>query len=492
MKRSILLLINGFGVERGDSYSVYSPEVMPNMDRIRNEKLFQSIPNKYLDYKSAYRNFSMGINDPLTYSLIETNINNNEYVNNELFKYIISQAVVNKSRLHLFCFWDSEKTIEQLFKYLEVIKRNNISRIFLHIVLCQKSIFDYKDIERGLNQLNYDSGANIKIGVVTGVNNFNNILQAKDLVKNFMTEFGEKWKDLSKKVDVLFQNKTIPSDARTFSVNPTYRFENNDQILFFNYSSVDLTMFRKELFEQKFREVDFNTIKFYSLFPLKAGVQLPFMYNYVVSADYTLDSLKKANVKCLVLDKKENCSYINYYLTGLRNTVDDNLKYIPTDDGFIYDANKLIETINNYNRDFYIINYDITGFKSVDELKAKLKQIDDIIGVLDNYIRQNNYSLFISSLYGLETQALNPKQELVKINFSGKAPVVVDDNQISSANHSISPEGSLYDLCNSIITNINPEFKVPGLLKKKIPLFSFLYKKPKEVKEVKNNEQAGV
>lgn len=488
MKKNILMLINGFGIERGDSYNIYNSELMPNMERIRTEKMFGGIPNKYLDYKSAYRNFSMGIDNPLTYSLVENNINTGEFMDNEMFKYIINQTVVNKSRLHIMCFWESDKTLEQLSQFLNVIKKNNISRIFLHMILCQKSLYDYKDIQRGLNSLNYDAGSNVKIGVVTGENNFYSLLPAKDLVKNFITEFGEKWKDLNKKVDVLVQTQTVPCDTRTFSVNPTYRFEDNDQVLVFNYNNIDLSIFRKELYEQKYRQVNMDSVKFYSLFPLKAETQLPFIYNYAVSGSYLLDSLTKANTSCLVFDKKEYCPYINYYLTGLRNTIDERLKYIPTDDGINYDANKLIETINAYDRGLYIINYDITGAKTLEELKEHLHKIDGIIGVLDSYIRQNNYGLFISSLYGIETQMYNSKQELVKINFSGRAPVVVDDNDISSANHSL-VEGSLYDLCNSILSNINPEYKVPGLLRKKVGLFSIFYKKPKEVKK---NEQANV
>ncbi len=486
MKKNILLLINGFGIERGDSYNVYNAQIMPNMDRLTHEKLFGTIANRNLDYKNAYRNLSMGINDPLTYSLVENNNNNGLIESNELLKYIINQTVVNKSRLHIMCFWESEKTLEQLNYFLNVIKKENISRVFIHLILCHKSLNDYKEIDRGLNSLNYDSASNVKIGVVTGENNFYNLLNTKDLVKNFMTEFGEKWKDLSKKVEVLVQTKTIPCNTRTFSVNPTYRFENNDQIIIFNYNNIDFTKFRTELLAQKYRQVDFNTIKFYSLFPVKADIQVPFMFNYAVSANYTLDSLTKANATCLVFDKKDYCPYINYYLTGLRNSVDERLKYVPTDDGFIYDANRLLSTIISYNRDLYIINYSIEECKTLEELKAKLTSIDNIIGVLDKYIKDNNYGLFISSLYGMEKQMYNQKQELVKINFSGKSPVLVDDNSIGATTHTIA-EGNLCDLVNSILRNINPEYKVNGILKKKSSLLSFLYKKPKESK-VKKGE----
>ena len=34
MKKNILLLINGFGIEQSDSVNVYNEKLMPNMDRL--------------------------------------------------------------------------------------------------------------------------------------------------------------------------------------------------------------------------------------------------------------------------------------------------------------------------------------------------------------------------------------------------------------------------------------------------------------------------
>ena len=482
MKKNILLLINGFGIEKADSYSVYSAELMPNMERLTREKIFVSIPNKFLEYKSAYRNFSMGINYPLTYTLIDNNIFNATISDNQVFKYVTTQTNNLKSRLHIICFWDSDKTVDQLLGFIREVQRETLQKVFIHLVLCQNSINDYKDIEKGLNTLNYEGGSNIKIGVVTGENNLYDLIQCKDLAKNFITEFGEKWKDLSKKVEVQIQARTIPRDTRTFSVTPTYKFEQNDQVLIFNYNNVDLSMFRKELYAQKYRQLDMDTVPFYSLFPVKAEKPLPFMYNFAVSSNYALSSLKSINAKCLVMDQKDKCSFINYYLTGLRNDVDPNLKYLPTDDGFIYDANKLIETIKTYNNDLYIINFEIDSCKTYEELIDRLKKIDVVIGELDKYIHENHASMFITSFYGLEKMMYNVKQELLKINFSGRVPLIIDDDEINLSEYTIN-EGSLFDLCNSILWDINKEYTTQGLIKRKSKLFSFLYKKPKDKKQ---------
>ncbi len=481
MKKNILMLINGFGVQRNDSYSIYSGELMPNLEGIRTTKIFKSINNGFLEYKGAYRNFSMGIDDPLTYNLIENNIFKVEYPENPLLKYIIQEMNKNeKIKLHVFCYWDSPRTVEQISNYIKEIQSKISNKIYIHVILCQEAMDDYKYIERNFTTLNYELGTNVKVGIITGQDNLENPLQFKEVMKCFLTEYGEKWKDIGKKVEVQMQTKTPPFKTRTFAVSYGFGITDGDKVLFFNYSNVDVNKFKKELEEQKYRKFDASSIQYFSLFPVKCDVQVPFMYNYAVASSYMLNSLKSINAKCIVFDNKDKCPFINYYLTGLKNDIDPDLKYLPTDDGFIYNKDLLIQNIEaQKDKDLIIINYDISDAKTVEELKAKLKSIDEIVGVLHNYIVTNKYALVISSLYGLERDMYNEKHELCHINFSGKVPVIIDDESIVATNYNIADNGNLHDLCDTLLKNINKNYKEEGLLKKKSALLSFLYKKPK-------------
>ena len=227
---------------------------------------------------------------------------------------------------------------------------------------------------------------------------------------------------------------------------------------------------------QKYKSLDFNTIGFYSLFPVKSQKKIPFMYNFAVSSTYALNSLKSINAKCIVLDKKMKCSYINYYLTGLRNTIDPDLKYFATDDDFIYDKDKLLTFLKERDQELTIINYDISECKLVDDIEEKLRKIDTIIGALDEYIKEISGTLFISSLYGIEKEMYNRKQELCRINFSVRVPLIVDDNNYKKNVYNLS-EGNLYDLSNTIFKNIDNKFKGDSLIKKKSSLLSIFYKK---------------
>ena len=473
MKRNILLLINGFGVEQRDSYNVYTENLMPNLDKLTKTCMFSSISSNDLDYRTAYRTFSIGINEALTYSVVNNAINNESYKKNDLFKYLISQLNTISTRLHIICYWDNDTTIYQLITYLRELTTLTKVGIYVHLIMNQKSLNDYRNIEKNLNSLNYEIGNNVKIGIIGGADN--NLLY-KDFNKMLVAESGEKWKDITKKVSTLYDTRTIPSQTRVFALNDGFALNDNDSILFFNYSNINVTPYTKELIEQRLRQLNLGTIKFYSLFPVKSeNVNIPHLYDYAVSSTYTLNSLKSIGAKCMVMAKKDYCININNYLTGLRNIFDNDLKYMPTDNGFIYDGPTLLNVISSLKEELVIVNFEIDDCKTVEEIKDRLYRIDSVIGTIYGYTSQNNMGLFISSLYGLERQMYNVKHELCKINFSTRVPVVVADASITKKNYIIT-EGNVYDLANSVYKNINSQYKIEGIVQKKKGLLSIFKK----------------
>lgn len=474
MKKNILMFINGFGIEQKDSYNIYSEDLMPNMDKLIKIGMFGSISNNDLDYKTGYRKFSIGIGEDLSYSIVGNVLYDDSYKKNDVFKYLINDLNTNSKRLHIVCYWDSESTVSQLLIYIKEIMSKTKANIFVHLVLNQLSINDYKYIERDLNTLNYEYGNSVKLGIICGKNSdpF-----SKEFVKMIIFEAGEKWSDIGKKIDVLNSTKTKPIDVRAFSLNSGYHLNDNDSILYFNYSNIDVTPFTTELINTKNLTFNLGTIKFYSLFPtISKNVNIPYLHNFGVSSTYTLNSLKSINAKCMVMAKKDYCQDINYYMTGLRGIYDNDLRYMPTDNGFIYDGSTLVNTINSLSQELIIINYEIDDAKTIEELKDRLSKIDTVLGYLYNYVNQNNVGLFISSLYGIEKEMYNSKHELCKINFSVRAPLLIIDKSINKNNYTLNT-GTAYDLSNTVLKNINGTYGISGLLRKKSGLASIFYKK---------------
>ena len=60
MNKTILFLINGFGIEKKDSYSIYDENLLPTLDNMMKTNIFGSVESKAYDYSTAYQLFSTG------------------------------------------------------------------------------------------------------------------------------------------------------------------------------------------------------------------------------------------------------------------------------------------------------------------------------------------------------------------------------------------------------------------------------------------------
>ena len=60
MKKSILFLINGLGIERQGSYSLSIDQCMPNLSKTKETSFFTTAIINSVEYKSAYESFFLG------------------------------------------------------------------------------------------------------------------------------------------------------------------------------------------------------------------------------------------------------------------------------------------------------------------------------------------------------------------------------------------------------------------------------------------------
>jgi len=83
MRKTILMLINGFGVERSGSAEVYSAKLMPNFDALIKTNLFGNLVANAGDYNNAYKQFSIpekakGYEDEIDYLIFEKKLDQNQ------------------------------------------------------------------------------------------------------------------------------------------------------------------------------------------------------------------------------------------------------------------------------------------------------------------------------------------------------------------------------------------------------------------------------
>ena len=100
MKKTVLFLLNGLGIEKKGSASVYSPTLMPTMDKLTFEHIFASLPTSAFDYKEGFKHFSVGVKTHTVDTLIELAFQNQEIYKNQT---IPNHLKANENgKLHIF------------------------------------------------------------------------------------------------------------------------------------------------------------------------------------------------------------------------------------------------------------------------------------------------------------------------------------------------------------------------------------------------------
>jgi len=457
MKKTVLFLMNGFGIEQIGSYNVYNDKLMPNLDKYTKEYLFSSIDTKSFDMISGYRKFSLGLDIPLTYSLIDNyqdkfdkNPNINLFLNN----------IKENSKIQLYLFLENEKSFEHIKSFIKFIRKTKDNKMLLHLILTSKDDKNYKEVERILNKFIYDY-KECSIASIVGLNTLTqtNLISYMNLLKN---EVGEKWRELNRKFTSLTQDKILPIDVKEFYVNEGFKLESDDVFFFFNYEYTNLT------------NLVSNLSNCYSLFQIN-GIKYS-MFAYPKSNVSMANSLKKINTKSVILTNKQNIGLINYYCCGLENVSNDSIVYGNIDNNLLLNQEYIKSVIDNPNYNLIIIDYHIDDAKDVKELTDKLISLDYILGYIHDYIKEKEYSLFISSLYGMKKELPLDNFTKALVDFSSKVPFLVIDKVFTKTNFRID-FGDTYNLAHTVYTNINKEYDINAVLIKKKGIISKLLKK---------------
>lgn len=463
MKKTVLFLMNGFGIEQLDSYSIYNAKLMPNLDSYTKNHLFAAISTPSYNLVSGYRVFSTGSKYPLSCSLIDSYIDKFE-TNQNLMFYL--NSIKPEGKIHLFLFLENEKSIEHLRAFLKFIRSKKQNKIFIHLVLTGDNIDNYKEVERLINKIVYEL-VDCKLGIIVGINSLNavNLLAFMNMFQN---EVGEKWREVSKKMSSLVSLKIEPKNVKEFFLNEGFKFDVNDSIFFFNYELADMTNFVNNISKLT------NTDTYFSMFPL-TGIKYP-MFAYPKSGISMVNYLEKINAKALVLADSSSMRVINYYCCGLQSVVSPRISFAKTDNDLLLNQDNIKAIIRDSDYDLIMIDFRIDDAKNVDELNKKLSKLDGILRYIHDFCVENKISLFISSLYGMQKEIPVDNFTRAFINFAGKVPFIVIDPVFNKANFSLGL-GDIHTLADTVYTNINSKHNGGDvLIKRKNPLLKMLKK----------------
>ena len=479
MKKTILLLINGFGVEKKNSYPIYDDTLMPKFAELTKEYLFSnnSVISKVNNIYDAYRNISMDINEPYNYSVVGESILNKKLLTDEKVLNIKKDFDTKNGNLHLFCLVDTSlKIVEQLKEFLKVINPNQKKRVFLHLIISSNSIEDYKYLVEVFSSINMNLSDYAEIGFIMGIDAISNRAKQVDLnffFKMFISKVGEKWQSFTQKFDVLYAMKTLPRETKPFIVNSNFTLDINDTFFIFNYDNVDLTNFMSTLANINYGESK-NNYSYYSLFPVTSTIQIKHLYESKIAENSLAINLNKLKSNALIFCNKEHVNILNYFSNGLKNEANEALTFIDIKP-LLNNPNGIFSVINQFNKDLVIINYDLDDSKTTNEVKEKLKQADELLKILDTNRNGSKYTIIVSSLYGMVKSLKNENDVMSTVIFSNELPFLYVDDFLTKKNYLIA-SGSINEILKSCYKSLDVKSNYNSLVEKKNGLYKLFFK----------------
>ena len=481
--KTVLFLVNGWGVEHKNSYSIYDKELVPNFDKLMNKYLFERLKKTTNNYQEAYRNMSIDINEIYNYSIVKKAIEDGSLVKSNVITGIKETLDQKKNKVHIFCLVDKSMKIVDDLKYLlkNIIAKAEPGKtnenIYLHCILASGNYEDYPEIQDVLSKINVELGDYARIGMVMGLAALGNDVSQVDMnfnIKVLISEVGERWQSFKQKFEVAQSLKQAPVFTKPFMVNTGFKLGNEDSIFFWNYDTINLTNFMNTIKAISYGDGFPNNITFKSLFPIKYDSEI----EHILEPRKADMSLAKAcevlGFKALIMAKKAQVNAINYYLNGLENVSNPNINYIEFDN-YLYKDDEIVNVINNYDHELIIINYDIDECKTVKELKETLTKIDSTLGKIYENMKTNSYSIIVSSLYSNDVKLLDDNNETVTVAYNGLLPIVFISGTITRKDYILNPDGTVNDLFKIAYQVINPKYDGKSILIRKNFLFRLFF-----------------
>ncbi len=450
MRKTILMLINGFGVERSGSAEVYSAKLMPNFDALIKTNLFGNLASLAGDYNNAYRLFSIpekakGYEDEIDYLIFEKKLDQNQVLQNT------RDSLTAENKMHVFLAIDGVEKFNQFKEMIKIINPNKDKKVFVHLLLTGTSTASYEGITKVISKVAFEMAEYCKIGMVIGSKRIDD----DDVRRAFYRELGEHWNESNKKIEILKKEIINPEDAGVFIITGGFALKENDSVLFINYTDVPM-----EKFYNDFTKVP---VKLFSLYPMRDNI--PFMFKRDDEKTvYFASQCEKFNIRILHFTTENRINDVNFYLNGMQKVKSPNITYAINDASLFSSKEAVIKLIEENDYEGFILDYSLAGYNKMDIIKKDLSTIDGVIKNISEAAKEKDYTFIVSSLYGIHAPVMDGVVQKV-IDFSGKVPIMFQSNLFTKAEYALNP-GTTYALSQTFLTNINDEVKANKLVHK--------------------------
>lgn len=470
MKKSVIFLINGLGIEKPGSYSISIDQCMPNLARTKETSFFTTAVINSLEYRSAYKHFFLGDTYKLELKYIKEKIINESLVTNPTYQSFANSLKVQGSKLHVFIEPTNDKVVEEINDLINTLNLTSDKEVYLHLIMSQQTVNEYNKLITIINYIKYHINTHITVGFIIGKEYLSAELtkDEKDIMKKLLFYCSaERWTETDKKLLSLQEANVRPCEVQGFCATNSCTIGNNDVIMFFNTNRTNYDNFLHAIYDnasEVFKMEQFN-LPTYSLIRLDSKYNISCFAENIVYENSLAAIMQEANKKTLIVTPEQNISLINFLANGLNYVNNPNISFMKYDFNALNNGANINNIINNTIYDLIIFDYHMVIDKTVNDLKLGLEEVDKIVGhVADACVNRN--SLFITSLYGVkkEMPIANYNTELVTVDYEMQIPIFFFDYSYLRSKYILFP-GETNDILMTAIRCIYDNENIPSLLR---------------------------
>ena len=472
MKKSIIFLINGLGIEKPGSYSISIDQCMPKLSRIKETSYYTSAIINSLEYRSAYEQFYIGDTYQKEINYIKDYIINENLKENPTYQSFLNSISKEQKKIHVFLEPNNEKVVNLINDFISTLPLDNHKEVFLHLLLTQQTVNEYNKLIQIINYIKYHINSHITVGFIIGKELYSEEMSKEELDVSKKLLFycsAERWSETDKKLLSLQENNIRPCVAPGFCALNTCNIENGDTILFFNTKQTTYDKFLKAIFqnaESVFagQEVD---LPIYSMIQLDTTYSIPCFSNNIVYDDSLAKWMEKSNKKALIIAEEKNLKLIHFLANGLNYITNPNIQFMKLDQNYLSSLENISNIIDKSPYDLIIFDYHMDVSKTINDLKEQLGSIDQVLGLVGD-VCMNKHSLFITSLYGLKKTLplADYNAEMVTIDYEMQIPIFFFDYTYPRSKYALFP-GETHDILGSAICCIWPNTEIYNLVREK-------------------------
>lgn len=486
-KKTLLMILDGWGIGDGSKADVISQVPTPNLDYYKknypNSRLHASgedvgLPEGQMG-NSEVGHLNIGAGRILCQDLVKINkeCQTGEIKNNKVLTDAFSYARDNEKQVHFFGLISDggvHSLDQHLYALCDMTMNYGLKDVFIH------GFGDGRDTDprSGLGFMrslgNHIKGSNIKVASFVG--------------RFFAMDRDKRWERIKEAYDLLVKGKGKPTtnilDAMKDSYNnevtdefmnpivvvdingnPIGKLKEGDVVVFFNFRNDRARELTIVLTQKNMHEAEMNTIPLYycTMTPYDSTFKGLHVIYDKENADNTIgEVLAVAGKKQLRIAETEKYAHVTFFFSGGREEIFDGEErvMIPSPRVQTYDLkpemsafevrDAVVNAIETKKFDFICLNFangDMVGHTGVYEaIKKAVATVDECAGAVIKSARNNGYDVLIMADHGNADMVLNEDGTPNTAHSLNPVPLILVSDDYKKIN-----EGILADVAPTIL-----------------------------------------